>query len=95
MNSLYWLIAGLGALVLVVLAVAVADVLRTAGRGRVPGTPHGNRSDEPPTDAPGVLPPDAVQRLNGEAFTQPLYRTDRRRGSPRPAEPDGAGSATE
>jgi hypothetical protein len=35
MNSLYWLIlGGLGAVVLLILVVAVADVLLTAGHGR-------------------------------------------------------------
>jgi hypothetical protein len=85
MDPLYWLIAGLGALVLVVLAVAVTDVLRTANRGRVHGTPHADLSEVGPTDATGVLSPDTVQRLNGEAYTQPLYRPHRRRGSSEPS----------
>jgi hypothetical protein len=97
MTSLYWLIAGLGALVLLVLAVAVADVLRTAGRGRVDGTPHANRSETGPTGTPAVLPSETVQRLNGEAYTQPLYRPHRRRRSSSrgPAEANGAEPASE
>jgi hypothetical protein len=84
MNSLYWLIVGgLAAVGLLVLAVAVADVLRTAGSGRVRPIPRSSRSGNGPTDAPPVLPPEAVQRFNDEAYTQPLYRRDRRwdRGS--------------
>jgi hypothetical protein len=96
MNSLYWLIAVLGAIVLVVLALAVADVLRTAGRGRVRATPPADRLEKGPTDTPDVLPPDTVQRLNGEAYTQPLYRApERRRGAPRRTEPNGVEPAAD
>jgi len=95
MDSLYWLIAGLGALVLVLLVVAVVDVLRTAGRGRDRATPPANRSDDGPTDTSGVLPSETVRRLNEEAYTQPLYRPDRRRGPATPAERNGAEPASE
>jgi hypothetical protein len=76
MNSLFWLIlGGFGAVVLLVMVLAVADVLRTAGRGRVHPTRHMNRSANGLADPPVVLPPDAVRRLNDQAHTQPLYRT--------------------
>lgn len=77
MNSLYWIIlGGLVAVVVLVLAVAVTDVLVTANRGRArtPRRPPANER----TEAPGVLAPDDVERFNGEARTQPLYRRDRR-----------------
>jgi predicted Kef-type K+ transport protein len=44
MSSLYWLIVGgLAVVVLLVLAVAIADVLHTAGRGPFQGTPRRTR----------------------------------------------------
>jgi hypothetical protein len=44
MNSLYWLIVGgLAVVVLLVLAVAIADVLRTAGRGPFRPAPRRTR----------------------------------------------------
>jgi hypothetical protein len=76
MNSFFWLIlGGLAAVVLLVLALAVADVLRTAGRGQVRPIRHVSQSAEGSSGPPAVLPPDAVQRLNDEARTQPLYRS--------------------
>ena len=79
MNSLYWLIfGGLGAVVLLVLAIAVADVLLTARHGRGRTSPRRSGSSNGLSGTPAVLPPETVERFNGEAHTQPLYRRDRR-----------------
>jgi hypothetical protein len=79
MNSLYWLIlGGLVAVVVLVLVVAVSDVLVTANRGLGRTTPRRGRIGNQRTEAPGVLAPDDVERFNGEAHTQPLYRRDGR-----------------
>jgi hypothetical protein len=76
MNSLYWLIAGgLAAVVLIVLAVAIIDVLRTARRGRSSSVPRSSRPESTVTDVPAS---DITERSLGEGRTQPLYRRDRR-----------------
>ena len=79
MNSLYWLIlGGLVAVVLLVLVVAVTDVLVTANRGRGGTASRRDRAGDERTETPGLLAPEEVQRFNGEAYTQPLYRRDGR-----------------
>jgi hypothetical protein len=76
MNSLYWLIVGgLAAAVLIVLAVAIIDVLRTAGRGRSSSIPRSSQPESTVTDVPGS---DIFERSPDEGRTQPLYRRDRR-----------------